>query len=754
MFRLRRIEIENFAVFDRTVFEPSTDPERPLTVIRAENGSGKTTFLRSLLWGMYGEKGLPGDRKGAYSVHPAWWEPRPEGVETRVAIEFDTDGSTRYQDGASGATALYRLERSVRTIGKPAGRDDEPDFQRVDERASLMKRVAGSGWADHRAGVDAVIEELLPWELRDFFVMDADEATDFAGGAQSRALRRDLVERKTTDAVRSLLGIEVFEATTERLRRLASRLGREATRAIGSRDLDELQKQQDELEQRRRAVQEELRQVRDRKAGLQADLESCREALTGQLMLFGAFETLASARHAAERRRDGLRKNRGPLLDRLAGELERPTLLAALMREPLRTVAAELAAVQPRARRAVPLRHVDFVEGLVEDGVCVCGQDLAGDEARRQAVTARLARSVEDAAGTHRRELREAAGSLLRQAERSSWVRDQAVLNSEIEVLDLDLDAAEAELRQVNRKIGEIDRDKVPALREKESALVAQVSLVDRAVGRLEQELVEIGGLLDPVRKKIVDRQRNELAAADSRAAEDVAELAASILGQSYEAIQERQIHELSERMNQLFAEMAANVSEDDFESAENVQASVRMVARVGIRPVEGASGRFEIFALNGRGRSMPPTEINGASRRVLALSFILALCAESRTHAPLIADSLLNSMSGAVRLNTLEVTVRNSDQPILLLTGSDLAGPAEVECVREFGGAVYTLTGQWDAREAGRGGDVVNWTVPKKVALLCCCGPRQHCRVCERIGQAGSPGWSERPVPSARGGS
>ena len=299
------LEIENFAVFDRTVLEPSTDPERPLTVIRAENGSGKTTFLRALLWGMYGEKGLPGERKGAYSVHPAWWEPCAEGVGTRVAIEFDTDGSTRYQDGSSGATALYRLERSVRTISRPARRDDEPDFQRVDERASLMKRVADSGWKDHRAGADAVIEQLLPWELRDFFVMDADEATDFAGGAQSRTLRRELVERKTTDAVRSLLGIEVFEATTERLRKLASRLGREATRAIGSRDLDELQKQQDELDQRRRAAQEELRQVRDRKTGLQSDLESCREALTGQLMLFGAFEGpgIGAAGRGAQARR-------------------------------------------------------------------------------------------------------------------------------------------------------------------------------------------------------------------------------------------------------------------------------------------------------------------------------------------------------------------------------------------------------------------------------------------------------------------
>ena len=61
MLRLRRVEIKNFACFERIVIEPSVDPDRPLAVIRAENGSGKTTFLRAVRWGMYSEKGLPGD---------------------------------------------------------------------------------------------------------------------------------------------------------------------------------------------------------------------------------------------------------------------------------------------------------------------------------------------------------------------------------------------------------------------------------------------------------------------------------------------------------------------------------------------------------------------------------------------------------------------------------------------------------------------------------------------------------------------
>ena len=137
----------------------------------------------------------------------------------------------------------------------------------------------------------------------------------------------------------------------------------------------------------------------------------------------------------------------------------------------------------------------------------------------------------------------------------------------------------------------------------------------------------------------------------------------------------------------------------------------------------------------------------------MLALAFVLALCSESRTHAPLIADSLLNFMSGVVRRNTLRVTAENASQPILLLTGADLETASEVATVERFAGATFALTGQWDAIDAGDGGDVVHWTTPRPVSLVCKCGPRQYCDICERLGQGESPQWEKR-VDEPRGGS
>ena len=188
--------------------------------------------------------------------------------------------------------------------------------------------------------------------------------------------------------------------------------------------------------------------------------------------------------------------------------------------------------------------------------------------------------------------------------------------------------------------------------------------------------------------------------------------------------------------MNRLFATMVDNVTEAEADTSQAGKETIRTIAQVGVRPVSG--GGFEIFAINNHGRDKPHIEINGASRRVIALAFVLALCSESKTRAPLVADSLLNMMSGAVRRNTLRTTAEKSGQPILLLTGADLETETEVETLSEKAGATYTLTAQWH-------GEVMNQTDPRAICLVCQCGPRQYCNVCERVGQANRPGWSQR---------
>ena len=750
MLRLRRVTIDNFVCFDDVIVEPSTDGDRPLTVIRAENGSGKTTFLRALRWGMYGEKGLPGDTS-RFSLHPAWWQPEAAGIKTQVELEFETDGSSRNMVDGDTATTVYQLVRSVTTVARTAAKNDEPDFRRINEQTYLMVREGDGLWARHTSGVDAVVEELLPWGLRDFFVMDADEATDFVGGSESKIVGRQEVIDKTTAAVHSLLGIDVFRRASRRLVTTAQSFGAEATRAVGDSDLDALQANLENFRSDLAGLDEKLVGERRQRAELEDRLRRRRDDLETELRNVGAADELRTRLRTNREDCELARGARVATLGHLAGELEATDLLASLATSRIARAYEILKPLYDRGH--IPLKHLSFVRELLGAGICVCGQDLTLEGEHRRHVEERVADAAEqEERANFLGQLHDTARSLLTQASAPGWDRRRTRLAADLATADARLSELDLERRDINTKLDDLDEEKIQVIRDEIATLASQVDNVGRNLGLHELERPPLVGNIDSLEKQIRQRQRSERTARDKRAAQTMANLVAEVLNCAYATIQEEQVEELSKRMNRLFSKMAANVSDEDFDRIQRNKATLKMIAEVGIRPVEGDAEKFEIYALNGRGRSMPPIEINGASRRVLALAFVLALCTESRTHAPLIADSLLNSMSGAVRRNTLRITAENSRQPILLLTGSDLEAPTEIDTIAEYANATYTLTGQWAAVDAGEGGDVLNWTEQRQVALLCRCEPRQFCDICERIGQSGSPGWARRNYMESQG--
>ena len=742
MIRFRRIEIDKFVCFEHLVVEPSVDPDRPLTVIRAENGTGKTTLLRAILWGMYGEEALPGEPR-TFPVHLADWHPDGDGMKTSVKIDFESDGSTRSNTQSREDSTRYQLIREVSTVSRASSQSSSLPFRREHERTQLMARERDGRWGPHEHGVGAVVAELLPIELRDFFVMDADQVVDFVGGSESKHMQRSEVIRKTTDALHSLLGIDVFKDTSERVEQLVRQFGATATRAIGDANLSELQTHLERRQAEHDDLVEKLSLDDRSKEDAIGQLRDCEDRLGDELAGIGRLEGLGRRQRQIETRLNELHRDHEEAVGRLCLGLESGDLLASLaMREIVRCYQF-LKPLHEAGR--IPQRHLTFVGELLDEGTCVCGQDLSTSNSHRKHVEDRLREGrANQGRSDYLGNLYDSVRSSIDPQRGTQWSARRKGLSNKIAHIAVEAKGLELERKEIEQKLGKIEHDKIQQLQAEKGILEEQIEKLNQSIGAAKDKLPEVDRDLESAKKKIEQRKRLEGVAKDQQNAEALGHRVHQMLDGAYANILTRQVDELSKRMNGLFAQMAENVSDDEIDSISERRATLRMITQVGVRQV-GDGDSFEIFALNRHGRSMPPTEINGASRRVLALAFVLALCKESRTDAPLVADSLLNFMSGMVRRNTLRLTAMQSSQPILLLTNADLAAPSEIETVQQFAGATYALTAQWQAREAGSGGDVVNQTEAKSVSLLCACGPREYCDICEREGLANSPGWAQR---------
>jgi len=132
------------------------------------------------------------------------------------------------------------------------------------------------------------------------------------------------------------------------------------------------------------------------------------------------------------------------------------------------------------------------------------------------------------------------------------------------------------------------------------------------------------------------------------------------------------EVQAVSERMNDHFLSMIGA----DKESALITQAEI--------------TSEFSIVVY-GRNNLMldPSIDLNGASRRALTISFILALTAVSGVDAPNVIDTPLGMMSGFVKTEVVRCAADNSSQLILFLMHDEINGCEEILDAR----AVVTAT-------------------------------------------------------------
>ena len=168
-------------------------------------------------------------------------------------------------------------------------------------------------------------------------------------------------------------------------------------------------------------------------------------------------------------------------------------------------------------------------------------------------------------------------------ASAQGWDGRRTRLAADLAAVDAGLSALGIEKRDINTKLEGLDEKKIQVIRDEIDAMVMQVDVVGRNLGLHELERPPIISRIDSLEKQINQRQRSERTASDKRAAQTMADAVAEVLNRAYATIQGEQVGELSKRMNRLFAKMAANVSDEDFDMVQRNKATLKMIAEVGI---------------------------------------------------------------------------------------------------------------------------------------------------------------------------
>ncbi len=357
---LERLIMENFRQFrGRQEIVFSDLRQRNVTLIHAENGFGKTTLLKALLWCLYGRGGLMGDdgleedfEKPDLILHEglAHQARDPESLMATVKLTFRHDENR------------YILTRCL-TLAQ----------QQLDpRRTTVTLEVMQDGQTFKQERPQQRIQAIIPDGIRRFL---------FFNGERINYLAMERNSGQVTEAIHQMLGLKLLQTTIDDLKNSSVR-GR-------------LRGEQKE------ATSDEKRVLLDRQSALEAEiqtLEDQRRQFQQNLAALGRELESVDNKLAANREAHELQNKRIRLTNEKQDHQRRLTevtqQLAKLVSEDGYTLFTPELVTRGRAivgrlrgENKIPARVLNtFIEELLDHRICICTRTLVEGSQERAAV--------------------------------------------------------------------------------------------------------------------------------------------------------------------------------------------------------------------------------------------------------------------------------------------------------------------------------------------------------------------------------
>ena len=702
--KLIRVKFENFRLLRDLTLDFSTDSARKLTVIRAENESGKTTILNGLQWALYGDNALPG--KGTdYRLHPIDWEASDRTqIPISVQIEFET---TTYR--RSSRRGLIETKRQYRIVRSTHETLNGLEYSRIPSTVKLFQQTDRGSIPIQPP--EAWMSEELPSELREVFFTDGDRALSFIEATAPIRAKRERVEK----AIHSLLGLGVIEDALKHVQKITSDANK-AAKKIGANE--QLTKIAAQLEQIDTDSAELLKKIEDSKSqfalfdqklsdiqkeietilieGDQEQLKRDIEQTRKQLKWLDKQQTNASKDHS--------NLFRNLLLSR--------DLLGSVLEKSL----GKLNAMRDEGK--IPSTTIPVLEERLKRPTCICGESLdpydTGSQQRRHHIQHLINESRKADALQSSITALYFGSAPLKQSQTTDtehWTALYAEVTDRRDELETLRDEQGKKLKAFEVQLDNIPDSDIQGLRSVQRQYKNQR---DRFHEDWTRDETRLEGLKKERANLVL--QRDNLLRRQKRGARILARLEVAsdverVLKNSYDHMTNEELSKVSELMNTIFLEMIG---------ADPEQGAIIRKAEI--------SNDFDILVYGPNDRSLnPDRDLNGASRRALTLAFILALTKISEVEAPNVIDTPLGMMSGYVKKSVLKTAIRESSQLILFLTRSEITDCEEI--LDGEAGQVITLI-----NPAHYPRMLVNDPqVRERKVLRCDCNHRAECRLCQR---------------------
>ena len=700
--KLIKAKFKNFRLLKDLELDFSVSTTKKLTVIRAANESGKTTCQYGLMWGLFGSKNA---LRKDYVISPKdIITLSTNTVEISVEIEFSLTQHVRSHEDKE--INHYRLKRLC------IERWSNQDFvERSSEQYNILKITNNGVIRLSQTEADEVLTTALPVALKDVYFTDGDSALAFIEAGVTLGQKRARVSK----AVESLLGLEVLRQSSKHLGVVANRFSDE----VDNTDYkDTYLKLSDRITGYEEDIEESRAEIAEKADGLTKainEIKKVRSKIEELLSLGDRAKLLATL--TAEQ--NGLKRAEDSLDDSLrsvSNLVSKNNNLSQFMISKYALKGMDILN-SLSLRNQLPKLNIPILEELLHKNLCFCGSDLSPDHGKdkrsyiqKSITNSRESDAIQDAATS----LFYSARSIKFDEASAKWLADfNNSTRSYFNLCSLIKDYRK-KIAELNDDISKIDDSNLQNYRDMERNL-------ELAKNASTSRLTELEFIIkDSTERKndaglTIKSLENKIGKVSNigsfiRLTRKTREIFDNII----DRLKKEELKKVSDQFNKIFLDMIG---------ADPTRNELTLIKRAEL------TEDFDILVYGPLDNSLnPDLDLNGASRRAIALAFILALTKVSEVEAPNVIDTPLGMMSGYVKQSVLENTIKEGSQLILFLTHDEIKG---VETTLDrYAGNVYTLTNPAHFPKM-----LKNRTpVTDSRIVRCECDHKSSCVICERI--------------------
>ncbi len=626
--KFKKIVIENFRPYKGYhKLKFSTSASKNITVISAENNCGKTSLFEAIKWCLYDE--LPPSNRGSIINKECLRRLNSNQIssfDVRVTIDFEHDKKH------------YRAQRTTRiqSVNQEKAPESYLYLSGVKHDGSSIKLIN----ADDETDFSRIIDQILPKNVYQYFIVDGDKIKQFTDPTSSR----------TKEAIEHLLKLNRLHRASQHLLELKKKLIKELAQKKKGKEGDA----GDNIRNRWDQVTINLKLKKEELGKYEKNLERLKK------MIRDTEHDLADATESSELQRenehlDQLVKSANNNKDTYLLDLSKLMSFSyfAFLEPTLREIYDHLEKNRKKGKIPKPYDEV-FLKDLLKQcdekgkGECICGTKFEKNDRHYNKLLRELKetppKSISDMIQPLQKDLNAGIKS------KSAIFKQMNEILNRIDDIDEDIEKKKKRIADNKELIDEKGAKNEPELRnlrdrlrddQKELKLIMEI--LEQEVTGLEKETEELERKIRAVEKIDIRTQKLQR---KIKIAEDTLEAVEEV----HEKYRKKLRKELVEEIDGIFLRL--------FTARERFRGFVidndynyDIISR------EGESWKFLL---------------SNAQRKLLAFSFVAGLRRVAEEEAPFVLDSPLGIVDRTHRKNYANTVPSLASQLILLLTSSE----------------------------------------------------------------------------------